>query len=390
MTGFPVERAAKRQALLDAVARVTPTLVAHAAQAEALGTLPAATVDALDEAGLFRLKLPAVLGGAEADPVTQFEVLEALAMVDASAAWCTMVGATTLTLPAVYLPDESVAKVFAAGRIPRAAGVYMPIGRAAVVPGGYRVTGRWPFASGVRHSQWVSATTRVVRDGALTSERRAVVFPTEAALVHDNWQVAGLQGTGSCDFSLDDLFVADDFTWDAETAEPQRGGPLCRLAMPGFVANEHAAFALGVARRALDVFVDVAKAKARGVAPSVLAMRPTVQRLLAKADLELKAARALTIEQYERAWQTVCARRSTPPVMQAELRAVAVHATDVAVDVTTRVFRAAGGSALYLDHALQRCLRDLHAGAQHFMVSDSAYEGQGQFMLGVPTAHPMM
>jgi alkylation response protein AidB-like acyl-CoA dehydrogenase len=76
--------------------------------------------------------------------------------------------------------------------------------------------------------------------------------------------------------------------------------------------------------------------------------------------------------------------------MQAELRAVAVHATDAAVDVTTRVFRAAGGSALYLNHPLQRCLRDLHAGAQHFMVSDSAYEGQGQFMLGVPTAHPMM
>src|SRR5262249_49913253 len=157
------------------------------------------------------------------------EVLEALAMVDASAAWCTMVGATTLALPAVYLPDESVAKMFA-GRIPRAAGVYMPIGRAVPVPGGYRVIGRWPFASGVRHSQWMSAATRVVRDGVVTSERRAVVFPTEAAVVHDNWQVAGLQGTGSCDFSLEDLFVAEEFTWDAEIAEPRRGGPLYRLA----------------------------------------------------------------------------------------------------------------------------------------------------------------
>ena len=389
MTAFPVERAAKRQALLDAVARVAPTLVAHAAEAEALGTLPAVTVDALDAAGLFRLKLPAVLGGAEADPVTQFEVLEALAMVDASASWCTMVGATTLTLPAVYLPDDAVAKVFSAGGIPRAAGVYMPIGRAEVVPGGYRVTGRWPFASGVRHSQWLSATARVVRDGALTAERCAVVFPTESATVHDNWQVAGLQGTGSCDFSLEDLFVPDAFTWDSEKAGPQRGGPLYRLAMPGFVANEHAAFALGVARQALDVFVDVAKAKARGVTPSLLARRPTVQRLLAKADVELKAARALTIERYERAWQMVCAGELVPPSMQAELRSVAVHATDVAVDVTTRVFRAAGGSALYLDHALQRCLRDLHAGAQHFMVSDSAYEGRGQFMLEVTTAHPM-
>ncbi len=390
MTGFPVERAAKRQALLDAVARVTPTLVAHATEAEKLGTLPEATVDALDEAGLFQLKLPAVLGGAEADPVTQFEVLEALAEIDASAAWCTMVGATTLTLPAVYLPRDAVAKIFPVGRIPRAAGVYMPIGCATPVPGGYRVSGRWPFASGVRHSHWMSATARIVRDGVVTSERRAVVFPTESAIVHDNWHVAGLQGTGSCDFSLDDLFVAEEFSWDAETAEPQRGGALYRLAMPGFVANEHAAFALGVARRALDVFVDVAKDKARGVVPSMLAGRPAVQRLVAKADLELKAARALAVEVYERAWQTVSAGEAVTPATQAALRAMAVHATDVAVDVTTRVFRAAGGSALYLDHALQRCLRDLYAGAQHFMVSDSAYEGRGQFMLGVTTAHPMM
>jgi alkylation response protein AidB-like acyl-CoA dehydrogenase len=390
MTGFPLERAAKRQALLDAVARVTPTLVAHATEAEKLATLPAPTVDALDEAGLFRLKLPAAVGGAEADPVTQFDVLEALARVDASAAWCTMVGATTLALPAVYLPDAPVAKIFAAGRIPRAAGVYMPIGRAVPVPGGYRVSGRWPFASGVRHSQWMSATARIVRDGIVTSERRSVVFPTASAILHDNWQVAGLQGTGSCDFSLDDLFVGEEFTWDAENAEPRRGGALYRLAMPGFVANEHAAFALGVARRALDVFVDVAKAKARGVVPSVLAGRPAVQALVAKADLELKATRALAVELYERAWQTVCAGETTTPAMQAELRALAVHATDVALDVTTRVFRAAGGSALYLDHALQRCLRDLHAGAQHFMVSNSAYEGRGQFLLGVPTAHPMM
>src|SRR6185503_14458516 len=100
----------------------------------------------------------AVLGGAEADPVTQVDVLEALAMIDASSAWCTMVGATTLALPAVYLPDDAVAKIFVGGRPPRTAGVYMPIGQAVPVSGGYRVTGRWPFASGVRHSEWMSAT----------------------------------------------------------------------------------------------------------------------------------------------------------------------------------------------------------------------------------------
>jgi alkylation response protein AidB-like acyl-CoA dehydrogenase len=384
---FPSGRAEKRRALLDAVERVRPVLAREADEAERRGTLPGAAVTALHDAGLFSLKLPEVLGGAEADPVTQFEVIEAAARIDASAAWCLMVGATTLALPGAFLPDEGAAQVFAAGRTPRAAGVYMPTAQAVEVPGGYRVTGRWAFASGIRHADWVSGVARVDRGGRI--ERRCVLFPASAVQIHDNWQVAGLQGTGSCDFSVEEAFVPEAFTWDVETVRPQRGGPLYRLGFPGFVANEHAAFAIGVARRALDAVVELARSKARGLRPSLLAARPSFQRAVGESIVRLDAARALSIERYERAWETVRGGDALTPHTQGQLRTAAVHATEVAADVTTRAFRHAGGVAIYQTSVLQRCLRDLNAGAQHLMVNDTAYEALGQIALGFADVDPM-
>jgi alkylation response protein AidB-like acyl-CoA dehydrogenase len=289
----------------------------------------------------------------------------------------------------VFLGDDAVARIFAGGRIPRAAGCYMPTGQASESAGGYRVTGRWAFASGIRHAAWVSGTARVVRDGQPTADRRVFVVRTDDVQIHDTWQVAGLRGTGSCDFSLRDHLVPEDFTWDIERAVPRRGGPLYRLGMPAFVANEHAAFALGVAHRALDAVVALASTKARGVTPRLLAERATFQRFVGAAELRLRAARALAVDTNEAAWQAVEGGGRLAPRQHAELRAAAVHATEAALEVVTGAFRYAGGAAVYDTSVLQRCLRDLNAAAQHFMVSDSAYEGLGQFALGDPAAEPM-
>jgi alkylation response protein AidB-like acyl-CoA dehydrogenase len=383
------EGATTRQALLDAVHKIRDVIAASADDSERGATLAPAAVAALEDAGLFGLKLPAVLGGAEADPVTQIEVIEAVSAIDASAGWCVMVGATTLALPGVYLGDDAVAKVFPAGRRPRTAGCYMPTGTAVQAGGGYRISGRWAFASGIRHAAWVSGTARVLRDGRPGAERRVFVVPVSEVEIHDNWQVAGLRGTGSCDFSVHDRFVPEAFTWDHETAPPRRGGALYRLGWPAFVANEHAGFALGVARRALDAVSGLATSKARGATLTLLAERPTFQRFVGAAVMRLSAARALAVEANAAAWATVSAGERLTPRRQAELRAAAVHVTDVCLDVVTRAFRYAGGSALYDASVLQRCFRDLSAGGQHFMVSDSGYEALGQFLLGVPGAEPM-
>jgi indole-3-acetate monooxygenase len=387
---FPTDCDEKRQVLLKAVEQVRGTLQAGADAAEANATLPQATVQALDDAGLFALKLPAVLGGAEADLVTQLEVLEAISYIDTSAGWCTLIGAAAIASPGAFLGNEAIAQMFTGGQVPRAAGAFMPSGRAVPVDGGYRVSGRWAFASGIQHAQWVSATVRVIQDSAATPALRRVVVPVAAVQIHNNWQVMGLQGTGSCDFSLTDLFVPAHFSWDVQRDRPQRGGPLYRLGMPAFVSNEHVAFALGVGRRALDTLLDLAQFKQRGYGQaSTLAARPAVQRALGESELRLRAARALAVETYEKAWATVCAGQTLPPRLQAELRSVATLATEVAVEVTTQMFRYSGGTALYTTSVLQRCLRDINAAAQHLMVSDAAYENYGQFLLGLPDADPM-
>ena len=135
-------------------------------EGERLRTLPPATVRALADSGLFALKVPESLGGAEADPVTQLAVLEALTQIDASAGWCLMVATTAVGLPAGFLPDEAIEKILAGGRVPPAAVAILPTGTATPVDGGYRLTGRWPFASGVRHAEWLTAGAMVRRDAA--------------------------------------------------------------------------------------------------------------------------------------------------------------------------------------------------------------------------------
>lgn len=377
------DRADTRRRLLDAVERARESVTAGADHAERERTLAAASVAALRDTGLLGLKLPAVLGGAEADPVTQIDVIEALTAIDASAGWCLMVGATTVALPGVFLDDDALRVVFASG-VPLAAGCYMPTGHAVAERGGFRVTGRWAFASGIRHAVWVSGSAWVVRDGAQTAERRVFVVRTADVDVHDTWHVAGLRGTGSCDFSLKDHFVPEPFTWDIERAQPRRGGALYRLGLPAFVTNEHAAFALGVGRCALDAVTALAAGRARGLKPAPLAGRGTFQRFIGEATLRLRAARALAVDLNEAAFATVTRGEPITARQHAELRSAAVHATEVALDVVTAAFRFAGGSALYDASVLQRCLRDLNAGAQHFMVSDSAYEGLGQLLLGLP------
>ena len=390
MKQFPLDRGEKQRVLMDAVASVREVLEAGAQEGEETATLPRASVDALFESGLLRLKLPHVLGGAEADLVTQLDVLEAVSEIEPSAGWCLLIGAASLGGVGAFLPDDAIDVIFPDGVPPKTAGVFAPLGTAVPADGGYLLTGRWSFASGVRHSQWISAGAKVVTQKPGYPAQIRATLRTSDVKIHDNWHVMGLRGTGSCDFSVSDMFVPESFAYDVSRNEPTRGGGLYRLGRPAFVTNEHAAFALGVGRRALHAVLEVGQSKSRGyTSVNPLAERPVFQRMLSECDLKLRAARALNVEVLEDAWQVVSDGRTPEAPLQAQMRSCATYATDVAVEVCTQAFRFAGGAALQNSHILQRCLRDIHAGAQHQMVSDAAYENHGQFLLGLPTARPL-
>ena len=390
LKGFPTDRKEKRRVLMQAVEGVRPILEAAAPEGEQTATLPKASADALYESGLFRLKLPHVLGGAEADLVTQLDVLEAVSEIEPSAGWCLMIGAASLGGVGAFLEDDAIEEIFVGGKPPRTAGVFAPFGTAVPTDGGYFLNGHWSFASGIRHSQWISAGARVATDQPGYPAQIRATVRTSDVKIHDNWHVMGLRGTGSCDFSADNLFVPASFAYDTSLTEPLRGGGLYRLGRPAFVTNEHSAFALGVARRALNAITEVGQSKTRGyVSANPLAQRAVFQRMLSECDLKLRAARALNVEILERAWQVAGNGQTPDPALQAEMRSLATYSTDVALDVATQAFRFAGGAALFDSSILQRCLRDLNAGAQHQMVSDAAYENHGQFILGLPEARAM-
>lgn len=386
---FPTEREEKRRVLLQTVDTVRDILVAEANEAEVGRTLSEASVVALRESGLFALMLPAVLGGAEADPVTQVEVMEAVSAIDPSTGWSFAIGAGALGFCAAFLPDTAIERMFHNGRIPTLAGVIMP-GRAVAVDGGYRVTGRWAWASGIRHAEWVNAHVLVERQGGSPPESRQIVLPITDVEIHDTWHVAGLKGTGSCDFSVTDLFVPEGFTFDLQALQPQRGGPAYRLGLPGFFISTHAGFALGVGRRALAAIIELAQTKRRGYGKQrPLTERAVFQRTLGESDLRLRAARGLILDIVEQAWETAYAGRTPGPQLQVEMRSAVTLVTDVALEVTTQAFRYGAGTAVHLGNILQQCLRDLQVGATHLMVNDSTYELHGQCLLGLPGVDPM-
>ena len=213
---FPTGREEKRRVLLDAVEAVRETLLADAAESEEIATLPQTSVDALYDSGLFRLKLPEALGGAEADPVTQLDVIEDVSRIDPSAGWCLMIGSASLGNLGAFFSDEGIEELFPGGRAPKTAGVFSAAGSAAPVDGGYMVSGTWAFGSGIRHADWVSAGARVLgqHDGSAKQIRAAI--PASKLQIHDNWQVMGLRGTGSCDFSATDVFVPYHLTCGAD------------------------------------------------------------------------------------------------------------------------------------------------------------------------------
>ena len=385
---YPTDREELRLVLLDAVESMREAAVAGADEAEALGRLPDSVVEALDASGLFALKLPAELGGAEADPVTQIEVIEKMAYIEPSVGWCMFIGATSIGWPGAFLPEESLSKVFIGGHIPHVAGVGGVRGRGVAVEGGYEISGRFQFASGIGHAEWLVGGAAIQDEAGETVEQRFFLIPATSAVNHDNWHVAGLKGTSSGDFSTDALFVPKEMTWDWQDlaqGRPQRGGAIFRLGMPAFTANEHASFSLGVGRRCLDLVIEMAQSKRRGhgAAAMLVGDRPVFQRFVGEADLRLRAARALVVQLHEQAWQEACAGRPIEPALATQLRAVGVLATETAVDVATQSMRYAGGSALYLTNMLQRCFRDVVASGQHLAVSDAAYEAHGQFLLGM-------
>jgi indole-3-acetate monooxygenase len=272
-------------------------------------------------------------------------------------------------------------------RVRRGALLLAPSAKAEPVEGGYDISGRWSFASGSSHAEWIAVTAMV--DGARPPVT-TFILDADAVTIHDNWHVTGLKGSGSADVSVDHAFAPSENILAPAFGPPLRGGPVLRMGQPGLVVCEHVGFALGVARRMLDEITELGRTKARGlVVKKPLAENNQFQAELGQADVRLRATRAYALDTYDRAHRAVAGGATLSDREQLDLRLTGVLATDVALDICNTLIRYAGTTGLYSGNPIERAFRDIHAGSNHHLIAPEAWEAQGRTLLGDDSVTPL-
>ena len=393
-TPMSVDVTAER--LVEASRAIGPIICAAADEIEHERRLPAHIVDALHEAGLFRMTVPRDLGGLESDALTITRAVEELAAADGSAAWCVLIAVAGSAVLG-WLP-RGFAEALATDRRLVVAGTLMPTGKAIPEDGGYRITGRWAFASGIQHSTWVWATA-VVMDGdtpapgaAGQPATRICLVPADEAVLQDTWCTAGLRGTGSHHFVLEDVFVPAERAIDpAPILMGSANGawhPYPMYRCPTLLVSGFAGVQLGLAREALDEFANLAQTKTPWQARQPLREQNRIQTAVARAQAQIESARAYVHTTLGDLWDSVAATGRSSADQRARALLAQVHASDNALDVVGTIAHLAGSSALYTPNRFDQCLRDVRAAAAHRVVSPPIYEAAGRVFLGLEAGAP--
>jgi alkylation response protein AidB-like acyl-CoA dehydrogenase len=382
-----------REDLLAAVKGLAPRLGAASAEIESGRSLTEPLVQALADAGIYRMYLPRSLGGGELDPLTYFDVIEALAMVETTAAWSVLISTGSITIAARGLTDGVLAGIFTSPRDTIMAGSGPPRGRAVPAPGGYRLTGRWTQGSNVLIARWVQVgcylhdgdAPRPGPDGRPLYLR--CVVPASEVEVLDTWRTTGMRGTGSHDFAVTDVFVPAERVHGI--VEPShRPGPLYQFV--GWTHVAHAALALAIARVAIQEFLQLAGGKRATWLPSEgqLATRTTIQAKVAQAEALVGSGRAYVREATRNIWETVARGERPSPEQRAVYRLAVAQANAHAVEAVDLMYTLAGATAIYATSRLDRCLRDIHTASAHVWVSPDTYELAGRLLLGLDPGSP--
>lgn len=350
--------------------------------------LPDDLVAAMRAAGIFRIAFPRDWGGPEMDILAECALIEQLAYHDASTAWVAMICSDSGHYAMRIAPDAARALYPDIDLL--TAGWLAPVGQAHRVPGGYRVTGRWQFGSGCLHADRMIGGCLLFENGVPVAgdgvpfEFRTLWLPSDAVRIHDTWYTTGLAGSGSNDYSVDDVFVPEAHAFHPFRVGP-RPEPLYRY--HGFFFANLPAVALGCARRMLDELRTLASAKM--TMPTMVLMKDEyrVQVALAEATATLGAARAYHDERLGDLWRTLSAGDPPTLAQRAGIAMMTIHAVQSAVRVADQVCEVAGTSAVFSSGPFERRRRDLHTIAAHLVAQRRAYQTAGQLLFGddVPT-----
>jgi alkylation response protein AidB-like acyl-CoA dehydrogenase len=377
---------------LCAARALRSTIRATRQQTEEGRRLPPQVVEGLIASGLFRLAVPASVGGPETEPSVALRIYEELAWADASVAWIVW-NNQLVGLASRYCSEAVRTEIFSDNRAIFANST-RPSGRAVLVDGGFSVSGRWSLVSGCELADWIPAMCVVHKtDQPRTPptgepETRMVYLPKGSYRILDTWHVGGLRGTGSHDIVADDVFVPAKRTFSFSDS-PQYDRPLSRMPFFATVCAGCAALCLGVAQAARDALLELASSKVQVDPVPATRDRPWVQTLVATSGAKLASARLLLYSALADVW-TACTQGVTvTDTQRAHLWESGHHAAHVSREVVRSMYDAAGASALYIECPLERAHRDIHAVLQHIVFAPFWMEAAGQVRLGLTPGNPI-
>ncbi|RZL74287.1 MAG: oxidoreductase [Rhodococcus sp. (in: high G+C Gram-positive bacteria)] len=355
-----------------AVARIVEQ-EADAIERDATITRP--VYEALAEAELFWTLVPTEFGGGGLGIVQALEVIEEISRADASTGWALMANSFSTGIAAGFMNDEGAREMFGGPDRGITAGMIMPTGKAVRVEGGYRVTGRYQFASGSAHATWIGAGFVIhddngnpIVDEAGTPDCRVGFLPRADVEFLGNWNVMGLVGTGSYDYAVHDRFIPDKFTMETFSTTPVRSEPVYRLGLLGIGVGGHAPVALGLAKRALEEIVRIVANKARPGYATVVGESELFRREFSKYEALYQATRLYVYAAHEDAEASARAGVEITEEQRARLRQVITWSQEVAGEIVGFAHRWAGSQSIRNPSALGRCVRDAAVATQHMLV----------------------
>ena len=373
------------EALLNNAQRLSKSFAQRSAEFEQARRLPADVSDAMAKAGIYRMFVPQSLGGSETSPLVSSQVFETLAQGDAACGWVAFIAATSGSSLARI--ETSVAKQMFASPQTMLAGVFAPNGKAVKSGEDYILNGQWQWGSGTQNADWVLAGSMVIDpEQPADAKPRAhmCLVPKDAIEFLDTWHSTGLRGTGSTDFKLTDHRVPSAHIVGLEVRK-MPDTPLFQFPNFTLLALGIGAVSMGIARAALNEFVDLAQQKKRISSSSTIAERSHTQMQIATAEAKLRSARAFYYDSVEQAWERALAGDTIDVDQRRNLRLATTHAVMASAEVVDCAYNLAGGVSVYQSSNLQRHFRDIHVATQHIMVAPSTLETTGRLFLGLPT-----
>lgn len=335
----------------------------------------------LAEAGLFRLWLPQALGGAELAPLDFMSVVEAAAALDKAVGWLVENGGG-MSRAGGYLAEHTARKWFADPKTFIASST-AAVGKAVPEADGFRVSGKWFFASGAHHATWFMGLCAPVNQDGTDGPIFCCYLPREEVVIHDTWHVSGLRGTGSCEFEAADVLVPLEHMHALVTPTATQPGIVYQMPGISVFGWTVAVVPLGIARGAINTFKDMATRKTRAGTVSVMCERELIQSMIGRVETLHAAARALLAQAMTDLMQATGI--GGPQLIQTRLRlrTAAAHAAETAVHIVGMLAAEAGAIAIFESCALERAVRDLHAAAKHIAMSPNIFATAGRVELGL-------